>query len=570
MWRFGNRNNNPGVSPEDSSIGEKAEPANETGLGGDVQDVSKPTKDGDGYEDEDEVRAMPQEQDTHATSSVDMDATDSHTGIGLDPASEGSPPEQKAVEERGSAIEAVYPATSASSAKPQSTTRDGNMADSALALTDQETHQDVTEKPTPGSLDAAWRQLSGTVDSYTAALITTGDVRRGALEKRKSVVHQLDTLMSSPELSLTTDLRQALLDLQTTERKLEEKDDFLIQQGYQITYRGSRIFGPLAESSLDFLRQQDVTVLSVRADTEGGSEVSQNDIRHDQTVEARLFLSKKGDIDLLLENLMELEEGEFPAGDEGVPETDDSTMLKSLETRKRDLMRQLEEAEEELLTLWEKLPDRPEDIPEDQLRSSVEGQEETPAADDGSPEGQGVEESNQDPENENRLVPGDRRHRFRQILDSVTDGGGGGGGSVRPDTLVNAYLLHQLRSSPEEQAAYVEAIKEVVESTGVPLRTDLESFAIRDWFEDVPRFKSRSSRRGKPAARARRWTSSRNDETSLAVHSNRTQATRGRSEPHVRQKRPRPRPRARSRASAGHDDDDDAGSTRRKPNFGRQ
>lgn len=253
-------------------------------------------------------------------------------------------------------------------------------------------------------------------------------------------------------------------------------------------------------------------------------------------MDARLFLSKKGDIDLLLESLVDLEEEEFLAADDNGFPTDGLETLEVLQTRKRDLIQRLEEAEEELLSLWEKLPDRQVTIPDDQLQSSID--EEMPSSDVENQEALELQDLDENSEENKRLIPCGQRHKFRQILDSVTSDI-----SIRPNVLVNAYLLHQLRLLPEEQVTYAEAIQVAIESTGVPLQTDLKYYMLSDWFEDVPRSRSNSKR----SKSARRWTSGQN-KTSLAMHSNQTQVIHGQSEPHMLRD---PR-RSQSGATAAH------------------
>ncbi|KIW19352.1 hypothetical protein PV08_03647 [Exophiala spinifera] len=511
--------------------GEQPRLANEAGPGKEGQDVSRPTKDGD--EGEGGIPAVPPERDVH-TSSPGTNVDVSQLGMGSGPVAEELFTERKAVEEKGLEIEEMCPAASASSVKTQSINKGWTLAEPALALTDREARQDKTKTQTSDPLDVTWRQLNSLVDSYTGALITASDVRRDTLTKRERVIEQLEALISSSDARVPTDLQKALLDLQAVERKLEDEDEDLIQQGYQIVSQGSRIFGPAAEDSLEFLRQQDIVVQSPHGeDGEEGSEISQNDIRRDESMDARLFLSKKGDVDLLLESLMELEEEEFLAADGAGFETDEPAILETLQTRKRELIQRLDEAEEELLRLWQKLPDRQVSIPDDQLRSSVD--EEMPGSEIWNPDNEDVSEVNENSEDSNHLIPSGQKQGYRQILNYVTNNI-----STRPNILVDAYLLYQLRQLPEEQAAYVEAIKGVVKGTLIQRRTDLKHFMLSDWFEDVPNSKSTPQH----SKSARRWTSSPN-KTSLAMHSNQTQVTHGQSEPLM------PRNSSRHRAGPG-------------------
>lgn len=433
----------------------------------------------------------------------------------------GRQAEEKDVRQQTSEVQEIRVAGRNQSAESQSTNKERTLADLFLTLTDEGTRQDTAVlEPTSNTLDETWRQLSSLVDSYTGNLITAGDARRDVCAKREILLRQLDVFSASNGGLIPPDLHGALSNLQEAEQKLQEEDTLLVEQGDQIVEQGTRIFGPATQATLDFLQQQGITVQSLDTRSQG-SIVSQNDIRRDETTDARLYLSKKGDVDLLRENLMELEEEQILAAEGVNNNQEEPAILGALESRKRDLMQQLEEAEETLLQLRDKLPDRQVNIPEDQLRPL--GEEEMPT----------TEPANLDPEHEiaqetmtitdldenTRLIPSGRQHSLRQILNTVTDDN-----TIRSNILVNAYLLYQLRLLPEEQETYTEALKRAAQSTNFPLETDLRHLMLGHWFEDVPKSKTKS----KPS---RRRVFSQ-EKGSLAVHTTQSlRTTQRQSEP---------------------------------------
>jgi len=231
--------------------------------------------------------------------------------------------------------------------------------------------------------------------------------------------------------------------LQDSERRLQQDDEKLIPQGDEVLRQGTKIFGPAAESSWEVLEHQGIAIRSPYTETYE-SMFSADDIRIDQSSEARRYLSKKGDVDLLKESLSELQEEMIIASEDATSQQADLEYFEHLESRQRELESQLEQAEQELSELRDSLPDRKVDIHPEQLRSSDEG-EEYPT---------GIELIQQpsppsppislDQGRDTRLLE-DERGGLRQILASVTDDG-----PDRSNALVTAYLA-QLSPPDEEQ-----------------------------------------------------------------------------------------------------------------------
>ncbi|KAK5449304.1 hypothetical protein LTS15_008846 [Exophiala xenobiotica] len=527
MWFPWKNSNNAEVSRKESPITDAPEANVELPTGRNIQDTSEPAKD------EAPVTSQPLSADqvVHDSSLDTQPAAGSQPEMRSSSDSVGRQSEEKDVRQQTAKLQEIHLAPKNQSAGSQSSNKERTLADPFLTLTDEGTRQDTAAvEPTSNTLDKTWRQLSSLVDSYTGNLITTGDARRDVSAKREIVLRQLDIFSTSNGDSIPSDLHAALSHLQEAEQKLQEEDTLLVEQGDQIVEQGNRIFGPATQATLDFLEQQGITVQSLDTRSQG-SIVSQNDIRRDETSDARLYLSKKGDVDLLRENLMELEEEQLLAA-EGVNanQEEEPAILEALESRKRNLMQQLEEAEETLLQLRDKLPDRQVNIPEDQLRPL--GDEDLLAAT--------SEPANLDLERETAqetltipdldentsLIPSGRQHSLGQILNTVTDDN-----TIRSNMLVNAYLLYQLRLLPEEQETYTEALKRAAQSTDFPLETDLRHLMLGHWFEDVPKSKTKS----KPS---RRRVFSQ-EKGSLAVHTTQSlRTTQRQSEPQKVQHRP--------------------------------
>ncbi|KIW21700.1 uncharacterized protein PV07_12867, partial [Cladophialophora immunda] len=186
--------------------------------------------------------------------------------------------------------------------------------------------------------------------------------------------------------------------------------------------------------SFQVLNDQGVVVQSRESSTED-SILSADDIRLDQTSEARRYLSKKGDADALRDILVNLH-AEWMASSEANAQPD---VMEELETRHKEVLAELRRTEEELGTLYAELPERNGSISKDQLcppsemeqkisRQSDIDHEETGSGS-GSPPQSGIQGNS-----------------LSRILESTTNDN-----SVRSTALVHAYLVYQRQQSPRGQ-----------------------------------------------------------------------------------------------------------------------
>ncbi|EXJ76853.1 hypothetical protein A1O3_10498 [Capronia epimyces CBS 606.96] len=363
------------------------------------------------------------------------------------------------------------------------------------------------------ALRSKWNQLSTLADSFIGNLITTGDSRRDALDKRRVALENISSFLkcsqdhTHPPL---LELEKSLLVLQDREQKLYKMDETLIGQGDELQTQASKIFGPVANVSFEILDQQGVVVQSSEDDTDE-STFMEDDIRLDKTSEAQHYLSKKGDVDLLRESLMELEVERVLIAEDQTLEEEDPGLLDSLESREQELRQQLKLAENDLDQLHDKLPERKVDIPEDQLRPLDERTE--PVSDLSLSTRGSVHQEGQETQE-----PASRpRDSLLQILESVTDEN-----PVRANTLVNAYLYYQLKSSPEEQLAFSRAVQDAVQDGDQPVETDPQCISLDHWFTEEAKSKPSKSRvRGIFS------------QDSNASHLDYSHLTHGQSEPHM-------------------------------------
>ncbi|KIW69845.1 hypothetical protein PV04_02168 [Phialophora macrospora] len=327
-----------------------------------------------------------------------------------------------------------------------------------------------------------WSQLAHAADSLTGDLISASDRRRENIEKRNEVLRDIEErLKSAPDASLLT-LRDLLTKLQSSENTLLEQDENLVSRGYEFVAQGSKIFGVAADTSLEILDAQGIVVPATETATDP-SVLSADDIRLDQTSEARRYLSRKGDVDLLRESLMSLD------GEEIIASTlpGEAMPVDQLESRRQTLIVELQRAEADLETLRNNLPDRKVEIPEDQLRSpatsiatneDASGQPDLGAAISGQTPAQALEPGT-------GRQPDDQTESLSQILDRVT-----GNSHVSAATLVNAYLLYQLQRSPEERKAFLKTVEEELKTGNPAGRVDLiNDIPLEYWFDDENRTK---------------------------------------------------------------------------------
>lgn len=324
-----------------------------------------------------------------------------------------------------------------------------------------------------------WNGLAASVDSFVSDLVSAGDLRRLASEQKRAALQKLDDVLPLTENPALQDLRSSLSELLDTEEKLQESDDSLVVQGDSIRAQGTRIFGPAAQSSFEVL-SKDSGFLDIQEDTETEGSVAFSDDGLGQTLEGKQYLSKKGDVDLLRETLINI------AGELGMIIgrekllADDVDSVEALRVQRQEVTDQLQKAEEELDDLRDKLPDREVDIRSEQLRSPTEEREEISFYPD-LPE--------QDAEAASRLLPGLHRPRLDRILENATQTKGE---PVKPKILAEAYLLYQLRWLPEEQEHFLKILNQVMQEADQSLEATPSLLPLHPWFEKNPA--SRSSR----------------------------------------------------------------------------
>ncbi|OAP64080.1 hypothetical protein AYL99_00052 [Fonsecaea erecta] len=288
------------------------------------------------------------------------------------------------------------------------------------------------------ALRALWNQFDHSVDSFTHRLIRAGDLRREAIRIGETAIGQVDALPASAIDDGLRGLRDTLQGLKQVETKLQEEDRKLIQQGFQIVRQGSKIFGPAAETSFQVLNDQGVVMQSRRSATEE-SIISADDIRLDQTPEARRYLSKQGDVELLEELLINLAAERAMLIDANEP----PSVIQELDTRYKELSDKLNQAEEVLARLYDDLPERRVSIPQEQLI-----EQHSTSRSDIDPEETGSASESQS----QRELPG---NSLSQILASTTND--------HPDpstTLVKAYLNYQSQQSARGQQDLSEAAED--------------------------------------------------------------------------------------------------------------
>ncbi|OQU99237.1 hypothetical protein CLAIMM_04900 [Cladophialophora immunda] len=298
------------------------------------------------------------------------------------------------------------------------------------------------------ALLSEWRQLDHNLDSFTGRLITADDLRREAVRRGGIVIGEVEDILASTEGDALRRLRDTLLGFNQVQTKLQEVDQKLIQQGDQIGHQAERIFGPTAETSFQVLNDQGVVVQSRESSTED-SILSTDDIRLDQTSEARRYLSKKGDVDALRDILVNLHAERIMLSEAN----EQPDVIEELETRHKEVLAELRRAEEELATLYAELPERNGSISKDQLCPPSEMEQKIASQSDIDHEetGSGLGSPPQS---------GIQGNSLSQILESTTNDN-----SIRSTALVNAYLNYQLQQSPREQQSLSEA-DEVAEQEG--------------------------------------------------------------------------------------------------------
>ncbi|EXJ66526.1 uncharacterized protein A1O5_10195 [Cladophialophora psammophila CBS 110553] len=321
-----------------------------------------------------------------------------------------------------------------------------------------------------------WNQLNSTVGSFTSGLITADDLRREGVRQREIALREAESILASTGGNNLRDLRDILLGLQRVETKLQEKDKNLIQQCSHIRSQGLKIFGSAAESSFKILEDQGLIVQSEGSDTEE-SILSTDDIRLDQTSEARRYLSKKGDVDLLRETLMDLDVEQMM-----MSEADEqSNILEDLESRRNEALLELGRAEEELARLHDELPERKVSISEEHLRPPSELEQTVAGQSDIEREKLG------DSELGSQFQSDVQGNGLSQILEGATKDN-----PVRSKTLVNAYLLYQLRRSPQEQQHLLKTVEEIGRKSDKALEIDPSNLPLDIWFEEETSTKSRT------------------------------------------------------------------------------
>ncbi|EXJ61550.1 hypothetical protein A1O7_01978 [Cladophialophora yegresii CBS 114405] len=310
-----------------------------------------------------------------------------------------------------------------------------------------------------------WSRLAHAADSMTGDLILASDCRREVIGKRSVALLAIQEHLKTTQDPSLLHLWDALSDLQSSEQKLLQQDENLVPRGYEIVAQGSKIFGVEADTSLEILEAQDIAVPPTATAT-SPSVLSADNIRLDQTSEARRYLSRKGDVDLLRESLMGLDEEQVMAC--AFPEV--AMPAAQLESRRQQLTLELEQAEADLETLHNNLPDREVQIPKDQLRSFPTNEEASSQTDRDSAIGGETSGPQQEVQAES----------LSQILEHVTDES-----PVRPETLVNAYLLYQLRQSPEERKAFFRTVDDELKLGKQAGRADMKTdIPIEHWFDD--------------------------------------------------------------------------------------
>lgn len=370
-------------------------------------------------------------------------------------------------------------------------------------------------------LRSRWNLLSASFDSLSGALISAGDLRRSIIEKRQLTLQKIEAFLASPEPLDPQALRDSILELQNAERNLQEKDVSLVEKGYEVVTQGSKLFGPTADSSLEILDLQALFVQAEDTDSED-SFAPTDDIRLDQNPLAQEFLSKKGDVDLLRESLAELDaERVMISSNEDVP-YEEHESLEVIESKRREIMQQLEKAEVDLGQLRDNLPDRDVSIPPDQLRP--------PGEDDNIPSFQspaeqtGDEQHGTDAKGDSHSAPGHHPESLQNILQTATEDE-----TIKPNTLVNAYLLYQLRLSAEEQARFSKVLQDAAPESSQQVEGDLTRLPLEHWFEE----EARSSRENNHV----QDMLSRSFATATDSHHS-YQMTHGKSEPKSRRRPP--------------------------------
>jgi hypothetical protein len=322
-----------------------------------------------------------------------------------------------------------------------------------------------------------WSQLANAADTLTGDLISASDRRRGNIEKRNVALRDIEAhLQTMQDPSLLT-LRDLLTELQSSENTLLEQDENLVSRGYEFIAQGSKIFGVAADASLEILDAQGI-VLPVTEIVTDPSVFSADDIRLDQTSEARRYLSRKGDVDLLRESLMSLD-GEQIIGSSSPGE---AMPVDQLESRRQTLLVELQQAEADLETLRNNLPDRKVEIPEDQLRSPAASIATDTDASSHRDLNSATVGDTPGPALEPRTGPQlhDHTESLSQILDRVTDKS-----HVGAETLVKAYLLYQLQQSPEARKAFLKTVEEELKTGNQAARVDMiNDIPLEYWFED--------------------------------------------------------------------------------------
>ncbi|KIX04529.1 uncharacterized protein Z518_05399 [Rhinocladiella mackenziei CBS 650.93] len=380
----------------------------------------------------------------------------------------------------------------------------------ALELNDKESHGGVPDSDDRSvSLRRKWYQLNSLMDSFSTNLIFAGDLRRDITETRERALQSIDAFMASSKDPILQDLWNSLSALQASEQKLKVADEELIHQGYEARAQGSKIFGQSAPESFQILDQQGIIVQSQDSEDDDSALLA-DDIRCDQTYEAQLYLSKMGDVDLLKESLMEVD-AELHLVEKSDILDDHEPELRS---RQQELLEQLDKAENDLTVLRDNLPERKVDIPEEQLRPPGEEEEAVLGASDVSE--RPAQDHNQDPEADSQFLLGPQKGGLLSILEKVTDDD-----HIKYDTLVNAYLLHQLRVSFKEQEELAKTLREVAQDTNQPVETDPKLLKLDHWFEE-----ERKSKSSKLLTRA-----FFSDDMSIATHAEPSQLTHGISEP---------------------------------------
>ncbi|OAG41763.1 hypothetical protein AYO21_03998 [Fonsecaea monophora] len=210
-------------------------------------------------------------------------------------------------------------------------------------------------------LRSHWNQLNGVVESLTSRLITAHDLRGDSIRKSEAVLAKIESILTTEGDNLLPELRESLLGLKQVATEVKEQDLILIQQSYQIVQQGSVIFGPAAATSLQVLDNQGVVVRRRQSSTE--ESIPNDDIRLDETPEAQRYLSKKGDVDMLREILINMDVKRmmlFDANEE--PE-----VIEDFEVEYKQVLDEMKEAQEELDKLYEELPERRVSISQEQF-----------------------------------------------------------------------------------------------------------------------------------------------------------------------------------------------------------